>query len=328
MTNKKYNLDLVDFIRFGWKRKKIILGFAFVAALIAAIFMFFKNNTYKAYGAFFPASSVISGRVNVFREFNQEWVDLFGEENEADRAYVIGNTSNVISQLVEEFDMYKHYGFDDKNDPEAKRKTFKKFVKNYSFSRTGFKHIEVTFEDEDKEKGAAIVNAAMNFTEKELKKIYINGHAQIAIAIEKRSDSLGQQIAVLTDSLVKMRTASGIYDLISPGRKNILTGKMIGRGERFARAVEEIQVLEEVKDRLVIEKGKYAALANEFKALLHYDVPLIHVVQWASPSGQKAGPYRTLTVLGVAIGAFLFAWFLLVFYEYVIRNKKYFTADA
>lgn len=328
MTDKKYNLDLVDFIRFGWKRKKIILGFAIVAAVIAAVFMVLKKNTYKAYGAFFPASSAISGRVNVFRDFNQEWVDLFGEDNEVDRVYVIGNTSNIISQLVEEFDMYEHYGFEDKDDPDAKRKTFKKFVKNYSFSRTGYKHIEVTFEDEDKELGAKVVNAAMNFSEKELKKVYINGHSQLATAIEKRSDSLTKEIGTLTDSLVQLRMSSGVYDLISPGRKNTISGKMNGSGERFARAVEEIQVIEEVKDRLVIEKGKYAALSNEFRALVHYDIPLIHVVQWASPSGQKAGPYRTLTVIGVGLGAFIFAWFLLVLFEYVIRNKEYLTKDA
>ena len=327
MTDKKYNLDIIDFIRFGWKRKNVIIGFAFVAAVITAVFMIFKKNTYRSYGSFFPASTAISSRVNMFREFNQEWVDIFGGENEADRVYVIGNTSNVISKLIEEHNILKHYGYD-ANDQNAKRKTYKKFAKNYSFSRTGYKHIEVTFQDEDKELAAKVVNSAINFSEKELKEIYINGHTQMAIAIEKRIDSLEQQIDVQTDSLVKLRTTSGIYDLISPGRKNMLSGKMNGRGERFARAVEEIQEIEEVKDKLVVEKGKYVALANEFRALVHYDIPMIHVVQWASPSGEKAGPFRTLTVLGVGIGAFLFAWFLLVLYEYVIRNKEHFTADV
>lgn len=328
MKENTHRLDLIDFIRFGWKRKKVIIGFAIVAAIIAAVFMMFKKNTYRAYGSFFPASSVIAGRVNMFREFNQEWVDLFGEENEADRVYVIGNTSSVISELIEEYKIYEHYGFDKENDKDAMRKTFKRFVKNYSFSRTGFKSIEVNFTDEDKELGAKVVNSAMNFAEKKLKAIYINGHSQLAIAIEKRSDSIQQEINVLTDSLVTMRTENGIYDLISPGRKNILNGKMNGSGERYARALENIQVIEEIKDRLVIERGKYAALSNEFKALVHYDIPMIHVVQWASPSGQKAGPYRTLTVLGVGLGALIFAWFLLVMYEYILRNKEYFTTDV
>lgn len=327
MKEHTEKLDLIDFIRFGWKRKKIILGFAILCAVIAAVVMFFTKNSYKAYGSFFPASTAISGRVNLFREFNQEWVDIFGGENEADRVYVIGNTSTVISKLMKEHKIFEHYGVDT-TDPNGKRKAYKRFAKNYSFSRTGFKHIEVTFSDESPELGAEVVNSAMNFAENELKNIYVNGHTQMAIAIEKRVDSVEAVINELTDSLVKMRTANGVYDLISPGRKNILSGKMNGSGERYARAIEEIQEIEEVKDRMVIEKGKYIALSNEFRALQHYDIPMIHVVQWASPSGEKSGPFRTLTVLMVGIGAFLFAWFLLVLFEYVIRNKERFTADV
>jgi hypothetical protein len=327
MKEHTEKLDLIDFIRFGWKRKKVILIIAFVASLITAVIMFFTKNKYKAYGSFFPASSAISGRVNLFREFNQEWLDLFGGENEADRLYVIGNTATVVSKLIEENKMHEHYGIDIVNDPKGKLKTYKRFAKNYSFNRSGFKHLEVTFSDVDPELGAKIVNSAMNFSENELKKVYINGHSQMAIALEKRVDSIGQRIDGLTDTLVKLRTKHGIYDLLSPGRKNILSGKMSGGGASYARALEEIQEVEEVKDRLVIEKGKYAALSNEFRALLHYDIPMIHVVQWATPSGQKAGPFRILTVLLVGVGSFLFAWLLLVMYEYILRNKDRFTLD-
>ncbi len=328
MKEHTEKLDLIDFIRFGWKRRKIIMGVAIVAAVLAAIVMFFTKNSYRAYGSFFPSSTAISGRVNLFREFNQDWVDLFGGENEADRAYVIGNTSRVMSKLIEEYKIYDHYGIDIKNDPKGMFKTFKRFAKNYKFSRSGFKHIEVMFSDHDKELGAKVVNSAMNFTENELKKIYINGHSQLAIAIEKREDSITAMINNLTDTLVDLRTTHGIYDLISPGRKNVMSGKMNGRGASFARGLEDIQVIEEVKDRLVIEKGKYNALSNEFRALLHYDIPMIHVVQWATPGGQKAGPFRILTVLLVGAGSFIFAWFLLVMYEYFVRNKERFTADV
>lgn len=328
MKENTEKLDLIDFIRFGWKRKKIILAIAFVAALVAAVVMFFTKNRYRAYGSFFPASTAISGRVNLFREFNQEWVDIFGAENESDRIYVIGNTPTVISKLIEENKMYDHYGIDVKNDPKGMLKTYKKFAKNYSYSRSGFKHIEVSFSDVDPELGAKIVNDAMNFSENELKKIYINGHTQMAIAIEKRVDSIGLIIDKLTDTLVNLRTASGIYDIISPGRKNLIAGKMNGRGATYARALEEIQEVEEVKDRMVIEKGKYVALSNEFRALVHYNIPMIHVVQWATPGGQKAGPFRILTVLLVGAGSFLFAWLLLVMYEYIIRNKEHFIGDA
>lgn len=328
MSEKPYSLTFIDFIRFGIKRRKIILYIALVAAIITAIIMLFKKNTYQAYGAFFPSANVISGRVNLFRDINQEWVDVFGEENEADRAYVIGNTSAVIAALVNQFKMYDHYAIDVKNDPQGMQKVFKKFVKNYSFSRSGFKHLEVTFKDTDDSLAAEIVNAAMNETDKVLKGIYTNGYSQIAKALEARTDSLDNQIAVLTDTLVKLRTTYGIYDLISPGRRNLINGKLNGSGEGFARGLENLQVVEEVKDKLVVEKGRYVAIANEFRTSANYEIPMIHVVQWASRGAKKAGPYRTLTVIGVFFGAMLFSWLLLVLYEYLLKNKEIFTADV
>ncbi len=327
MSDKSLHLDLVDFVRFGWKRKKIIIGIAVLAAIVAAIVMLMTKNTYKAYGAFFPSSAVISGRVNMFREANQEWIDLFGGENEVDRVYVIGNGSNVVSQLITEFKIAEHYGMDP-SDPDRMKKTYKRFVKNYSFGRSGFKHIEVSFKDESDSLAAEVVNAAINFTEKEIKKIYMVGNSQLAKAITKRADSISSQVAVLTDSIVDIRTKYNIYDIVSPGRKGLMNGKMSGRGEAFARGLETLQEVEEVKDRLVIEEGKYAALANEFQTSLDYDIPFVHVVQWATPGSEKAGPYRTITVLGSFLGAFFFSWFLMVLYEFIIRNKERFIGDA
>lgn len=328
--NEKQNehaLQFIDFIRYGWKHRKWIIIFAFVCALVVAGIMLMKKNTYRSYGAFFPSSSVISGRVNLYREMNQEWVDIFGEENEADRAFVIGNTSNTLSKLIERFKIYEHYGIDVKKDPDGMRKVYKKFTKRFKFSRSGYKHLEVTFEDEDKNLAADVVNAAMEETEKSLKEIYIRAHNEMARALLAREDSIQLTINTLTDSLVKLRTTYGIYDLISPGRKSIINGKMQGSGAAYARGIEDIQVLEEVKDRMTIEKGKYEALANEFKGTLYYDIPLIHVVQWAAPAGEKAGPFRTLSVIATfAISAF-FAWILLVLFAFWDKNKSYYLGN-
>ena len=90
MEQKEFQFDLFDIIRIGLKWKKKILIFSFTVAVIAAIFFFFQKNYYNAYGSFYTGSAVMSGRVNLFRETPQEWVDYFGGENEVDRAFVIG----------------------------------------------------------------------------------------------------------------------------------------------------------------------------------------------------------------------------------------------
>jgi LPS O-antigen subunit length determinant protein (WzzB/FepE family) len=110
--NSGLRFDLFDIIKVGLKWKKMIIGISISAALIAAVFFFFQKTYYKAYGHFFPASAVMSGRINLFRESNQDWIDFFGGENEVDRAYVIGNSANVVSHLIEKYKMADHYKID------------------------------------------------------------------------------------------------------------------------------------------------------------------------------------------------------------------------
>lgn len=321
MQEKKIRLDLFDFVSYGWKHKSKIFIFTFVMAVLAAVIMFFTKNTYQAYGAFFPSSAVIGGRINLFRDVNQEWLDIYGGENEVDRAYIYANSAGVVSKIIDKFDMAGHYGIDVNKNPDDKKKVYKRFMKNYQVSRSGFKHIEVFFKDKNDSLAAEVVNGAIAFTEDEIKQKYLNAFNQLITALNSQTDSVRITIGELTDSLVRLRTRYGIYDLISPGRKNLISYKVSGSGEQFARGLETIQEVEELKDKLVQDEAKYVSIVNEFNTGLNYNIPMIHVVQWAGKGNEKYAPFRTLTVLTTALIALLFAWFIAVLYEFFIRNK-------
>lgn len=299
MPNSPLRYDLFDAIRAGSKQRLPILGFAAGCALIAAVYFFLQKNTYRAYGSFFPASAVISGRINLMRETNQDWIDYFGGENEVDRATVIAHSADVISFLIDSFKIADHYKIDVRNDKDGNQKVYKKFMKNFAVTRSGFKHIEVTFIDEDHDLAYRVVNAAILRTEEILRKLYIRINNELATAIENRADSISNHIAQHTDSLVSMRVRYGIYDLISPGRKTMLNFSPKGSGAQYAEGLEQIQSLEELKDRLVTDRARYISLANEFRTATYDGFPMVHVTQWATPFGPKAGPFRILGVLTV-----------------------------
>jgi uncharacterized protein involved in exopolysaccharide biosynthesis len=325
MENKEFQFDLFDIIRIGLKWKMKILIFSVVVAVLAAVFFLTQKNYYNAYGSFFTGSAVMSGRVNLFRETPQEWVDYFGGENEVDRAYVIGNSAQVISYLIEKFKIRDHYEIDS-TDKQAMKKTYKRFTKNFTINRSGFKHIEVNFTDEDQNLCHQVVNEAMNRIENQLRVTYIGINRQLALSLDIRRDSLDKELAVMTDSLVQLRVAYNIYDLIAPGRKNPNGFSPKGSGENYARGLEVIQSMEEMKDRLVTDRAKYMSLANEFKTATFDGFPMIHVTQWAAPGAPKAGPYRTI---GVAIAfsiALVFALILAIFIEVLKDNKEKFAA--
>ncbi|HMT34878.1 MAG TPA: hypothetical protein PKC41_03410 [Chitinophagaceae bacterium] len=325
MEQKEFQFDLFDIIRIGLKWKKKILIFSFTVAIIAAVFFFFQKNYYNAYGSFYTGSAVMSGRVNLFRETPQEWVDYFGGENEVDRAFVIGNSAQVISYLIEKFKIREHYKIDS-TDKEAMKKTYKKFTKNFSINRTGFKHIEINFSDEDQNLCHEVVNEAMNRIENQLRLMYININRQLALSLDIRKDSLDQALTVMTDSLVGLRVKYNIYDLIAPGRKNMVAFNPKGSGENYAKGIEEIQNLEEMKDKLAMDKAKYMSLSNEFKTATFDGFPMIHVTQWASAGSPKAGPFRTLGVMIAFAVAFVFSLVLSIFIEVLKDNKEKFLA--
>jgi len=324
MEQHQLNFNLFDIIRTALKWKTWILGLSIVASLIAAVYFFMQKNEYKANGSFFPASAVMSGRINLFRENQQEWIDFFGGENEVDRAYVIGNSADVVSYLIDKFDFAKHYNIDVKNDPNGSKKVYKRFVKNFSLGRSGFKHLEVSFTDEDDQLAYLVVNEAMNRTEDLMRKLYVRVNTQLASAIDNRTDSISEQLKIYTDSLVHLRVKYNLYDIVSPGRSNLITSSAKGSGLAYATGLEEIQNIEEIKDKLAMNKAKYMSLSNEFKTATYKGFPMIHVVQWATPNGPKAGPYRILGVATTFVSAWIFGLLLALCIEFFIGNKHKF----
>ncbi len=321
MESKEFQFDLFDIIKIALKWKKQILLLAISAALIAAIYFFLQKNVYNAYGSFFPSSAVISGRVNLFSEGKQEWIDYFGGENEVDRAFVIGNSASVVSYLIGKFNIAAHYKIDT-NAKDASKKVYKRFTKNFSISRTGYNHLEVNFTDEDPNLAYQVVNEAMNRIESQMRILFAGINRQLAVSIEQRADSINSNLAIYSDSLAKMRVKYQIYDLIAPSRKNLIQSSPKGSGIEFAQGLEVIQNIEEVKDRLAMDKARYMSLANEFRTSTFDGFPMIHVMQWASPNGPKAGPFRTLGVL-ITFGAALFFGLLLaIVIEVFTLNKS------
>lgn len=321
MEKKDFQFDLFDIIRIGLKWKTKILLFSFVVAVFAAVFFFFQKNYYNAYGSFFPSSAVISGRVNLFTETNHQWIDYIGGENELDRAYVVGNSAQVISYLIGKFNIRDHYKIDS-TDKDAMKKTYKRFTKNFTVNRTGFRHIEVNFKDEDQNLCHEVVNEAMNRIENQLRVLYMSINKQLATSIDIRKDSINRALNIYTDSLVNLRVKYNIYDLIAPGRKNPTAFSPKGSGAAYAKGLEEIQNIEELKDRLATDKAKYTSLSNEFKTATFDGFPMVHVTEWASPGSPKAGPYRTIGVLAAFGIAFLFALILAIFIEVLHDNRE------
>jgi capsular polysaccharide biosynthesis protein len=324
MEDSTIKFDLVEVVKIGVKWKKHILIFACIISIAVAIYALILKNQYTSYSTFYPSNAVISSRDNLFRSETQDAIDAFGLENEVDRLYVIGNSSPLMSGLISKHKLNEHYDIDIVNDPKGNEKLFKVFAKNYHVSKGAFGNLELTMTDHNTKLAAAVANDAIIAIQDQVRSYYVNSAKGIAEAMDVRMKYQDSIIKLLTDSLVVMRDKYGIYDIISPSRKSD-----VSTTTRNARGLEEIQTVEELKDKYVTDKAKYESNKNEFLTIQHKSIPFIQVIQYPEPSGKKEGPFRTLMVLGAFAAGLFLGILAAVVIEYINRIKpSFFSADA
>jgi uncharacterized protein involved in exopolysaccharide biosynthesis len=320
MENNHIQFDLINIIKIGLRWKKQIFLFALIISIATAVYAFFLKNQFTSYSSFYPSNGVISSRDNLFRTEHQDAIDQFGLENEVDRLYSIGNSSPLIAELITKYKMDEHYKIDIKSDPKGMEKLFKKFDKNYQVNKGAYGNVELTMTDWDTKLAAAIANDALIAIQDKFRSYYVNSAKGIAEALAVRMQYQDTMINGLTDSLVQLREKYGIYELISPSRKGD-----VHTSSHNARGIEEVQSVEEMKDKYVMEKAKYESIRNEFLTVQHKSIPFIHVIQYPEPSGKKDGPFRTLMVLGAFAGSIFLGLIAALMIEYFGQIKHLFS---
>jgi hypothetical protein len=324
MTNSSNNnirFDLIEMVRIGLKWKKHIIGFAFLVAVATAIYMFTLKNIYSSYAVFYPAGALIGSRNNLFRTEHQDGVDMIGLDNEVDRLVAIGNSAPILSDLIKKYKMAEHYKIDIVHDAKGKQKVYKKFAKAFKVSKGANNNLELNMRDWDGDLAGNIANDALIAIQDNIRSYYTNSNNGIAIAMEKQMTMQDSAINTLTEKLVAVREKYGVYDIISPSRKIESTVQ-----SRNARGIEEVQNLEELKDKYVMDRAKYESIRNEFLTGNSKSIPYIHVVQYPTAGGPKVGPYRTLNVLGAGAAAAFLALLFVVLLEYFASVKHLFKA--
>jgi hypothetical protein len=316
MHTQDFSFSLFDAIRIALKYKKQIAIFTFIVAACTAVYAFLLKNEYKSYANFYAASANIGSRTNMFRTENADVIDQFGFDAEQDRLYTIGNCSPLMNDLIEKHNLYKHYNFDTANDAKAKMKTFKKFAKNYKLNKGAYGNLELTITDIDANLASQMANDALVAIQDQYRSYYVKSHLGIAEALDVQIASTDSAIAVYTDSVINLRNKYGVTDIVSPSRA-MASQSRSGSTE----GIERVQNIEELKDKLVIDRARYESLKLEFKTIQHKSIPYIHVIQYPQPSGYKASPFRTIMVLVATLFAAFLGVLLAVIAEYFVANK-------
>jgi hypothetical protein len=330
-------LNLADVVNFFWRWRKTIILVCLLAGLMAVIISspLITKPKYKATHVFYPTTNNSISNA-LLTELNQRQKDPleFGEEEEAEKALQILQSSELRSRLVRNFNLLKHYGIDPKKETQPQTALDYKIEENMSFSRTRYLSIKIEVLDEDPQMAANIANgiAALYDTVKtEIQKQI----ADPALAIVERALKEKQnKLTGLKDQLRELGN-KGITNYEEQSRalaEEIYKAQAQGQMGR-------VKDLNEQQKTLVSHGGDFIALneliqqeaIKESDLIAQYEKRLVDVkenmshkftVSAASKPEIKAWPKRTLVVLMTLITTFAAISALLLIYEVVILNRK------
>lgn len=330
-------IHMVDIVNFFWRWRKLILIICLVAGIAGAIFSgpTFIKPKYKATHVFYPTTNNSISNA-LLTELNQRQKDPleFGEDEEAEKALQILQSSDLIGRLVKNFGLMAHYGIDPKKETHPQTALDYKIKENITFERTRYLSINIVVLDEDPEMAAKIANgiASLYDTVKTeiQKQIAIPALQIVERALkDKQAKIQGYKNAIrklgeggITNYEEQSRAlAEEIYKAQSNGRidrmKELLDQQktLVANGGDFIALNELIKLEEEKESDLISQFEKRQVDVNE--SLSHK-----FTVSSAAKPEIKAWPKRTLVVIVTMLAAFFASALFLLIYELIWLRKK------
>lgn len=306
--NKEFELNFLDITSIIWLKRRPLIIVSIITVVLSSIFSgpFFIKPKYKSEVIFYPTTINSIGNA-MFTDLTQRQADplAFGEEEEAENALQLLNSSALQGRIVRNFDLMNHYRIDSKSPLTD---LAKKMAKNIQFKRTRHLAVSITVLDEDPIKSAEIANGiailydsvkteiqkqvsleALQIVKDEFK----NKEAEVW-DLRTRLKELGQK--GITNYEEQSRAISEeLYKAVSQAKINSLKKQQ----NELAKYAGEFTYLNET---LILELESLSKLRKRFekaKVDVEKTLPQKFVLTSASPAEKKSYPIRWLIVLVV-----------------------------
>lgn len=274
MANTRDTLLPILGTLYPWR--KLIIRVTGAAFILSIGFSLFMRNYYQAKTVFYAASQDLFKPEKIFGGANQEMY-YYGSGEDIDRILTVGNSTEILDKLIDSFDLWKVYKINP-GQSVARFKMRKAFRENYNIILTKQDALELTVEDRDPERAAAIANAARNMIDTRVKSIIKNSQAALSNSYQKAIQSKERLVQNTLDSLTYYQGKSGIYD--PEGQQEFLASRLTTVTNSLEREKAALQSLKAAKlrpkmlDTIPILEAKIAGLESELR-LLNSDDPSV-----------------------------------------------------
>ncbi|MBK9104715.1 MAG: hypothetical protein IPL92_09110 [Saprospiraceae bacterium] len=263
---EKDNLLPVLGTLYPWRRR--IMYVTAGAFVISAVLSLFLHNYYQGKTVFYAASQDLFKPEKVFGGGTTEMY-YYGSGEDIDRILTVGNSHGVIDFLIDSFDLWMVYNIKP-GTSKAKFKMRKAFRENYNILLTKQDALELTVEDKDPERAAAMANVATHMIDMEVKSIIKNSQIALASSYQRSISNKERVMQSNLDTLVYYRGKSGIYD--PAGQTEILATRVTevtNSVEREKAALESLKKSsnKKVKDSIDIIQARITGYDRELSIL-------------------------------------------------------------
>lgn len=329
-------LNLADVVNFFWRWRKVIIIVCVAAGLLSVLVSspLITKPKYKATHIFYPTTNNSISNA-LLTELSQRQKDPleFGEEEEAEKALQILQSSELLSRLVRNFNLMKHYGIDPKTDRPQTQLDYK-IEENISFSRTRYLSIKIEVLDEDPQMAANIANgiAALYDTVKtEIQKQIADPALSI---VERALKEKQNKLKGLKDQLRELGS-KGVTNYEEQSRalaEEIYKAQAMGQLGRMKELMEQQKTLVSYGgDFIALNELIQQEAIKESDLIAQYEKRLVDVkenmshkftVSAAAKPEIKAWPKRTLVLIMTLLTSFAAISVLLLLYEVLYLNRK------
>ncbi len=330
-TNNTGDFNLISMLRFLWKWRKILLIVFAVSCVASVIISFLITPKYESVLIVIPSQmGSISRSTLVASQYTKDLMD-YGKEEDCEHLIQIMNSSTIISNVCNHFNLMEHYGINP-NLPYKNTRLNNKYINNISIKRTENIAVKITVRDKDPEVAMKIANYIGEQYDELCNKMKEERTQKALAIVTSARERIAAESAALADSLNQIHAKGLIsYDNMAD-RFSQQLAKEVAAGNMTAinRLTKYLEPFSEYGGPYLRLRGLLDTKADEIKELdLKYlevladakqEFSYKYIVDEPYVPDQKVYPTRPLIVLVSTLSAILMAIIILLFVE---RRKSF-----
>jgi tyrosine-protein kinase Etk/Wzc len=258
--------NLLGVLRSLYQWRKLLLAAILLVGIGSAVIALFLPEYFKSSTVFLAASPDRATPELLYGETYAP--QLYGNEDDMDRILTIAESDELVSYLVDSFDLAAHYDID-VSSPRGRYSLAMHFRGLYEVTKTKRDAIQLDVEDKDPELAMRLARAARERINTLAQQLIKATQARTIATFEDDIKTKETQLRVLTDTLESLRKRYGIYN--SEAQSESLTALLSLRESQLNSNRTKLGAYREkggrFRDSVAIYEVKVAASEEEYRQL-------------------------------------------------------------